>query len=289
MDARINTALRVAAVFLLPLSSSAQQFEVASIKPSAQGAQTQTSAHMDSDPSLVRYSGLSLELYLQMAYRLKNYQIVAPEWMKSTRWDITAKLPAGATATQLPEIMQARLRERFQMKTHRETRQLPVYALVRGSGALRMKESAVEQTGATQPKSQSVNAAMANAGTTVTYGNGASFTVGDNRLEGRHLPLAMIAEVLSRFSDKPVIDRTGVSGNYDFSLEFSPEDFRALMIRAAIANGNTPPADVLKLLDASSGDTLAASVEKLGLKMESRQAPMDVLVIDQALQTPIAN
>src|SRR3569833_1268003 len=118
MDARINTALRVAAVFLLPLSSAAQQYEVASIKPSAQGALTQTSAHMDSDPSLVRYSGLSLELYLQMAYRLKNYQIVAPEWMKSTRWDITAKLPAGATATQLPEIKQALLLERFQMKTH---------------------------------------------------------------------------------------------------------------------------------------------------------------------------
>ncbi|HEY4085056.1 MAG TPA: TIGR03435 family protein [Bryobacteraceae bacterium] len=290
MDARINAALRVAAFFLLPLPSFAQQFEVASIKPSAQDAQTQTRAHIDSDPSMVRYSGLSLALYLQMAYRLKNYQIVAPEWMKSTRWDITAKLPAGATAAQVPEMMQALLLERFQMKTHRETRPLPVYALLTDKGGLRMKKSPAEQIdGATQSKSQSVNAAMGGASTTVTYGNGASFTFGDNRLEGRHLPLATIADALSRFADKPVIDKTGVPGNFDFSMEFSPEDFRAMMIRAAIASGNTPPADVLKLLDASSGDTLAAAVEKLGLSLDSRQAPIEVLVIDQALQTPIAN
>jgi uncharacterized protein (TIGR03435 family) len=73
---------------------------------------------MNVDASMVRYSGLDMKLYLGMAWRLKNYQIVAPDWMTSTRWDIIAKLPQGSTSKQVPEMMQALLRDRFQMKMH---------------------------------------------------------------------------------------------------------------------------------------------------------------------------
>lgn len=285
-----TNVVRVMALLFLPLAAFSQQFEVASIRQSAQSAQAQTSARIESDRSMVRYSGLDLVLYLQMAYGLKNYQIVAPEWMKSTRWDIAAKLPEGATAARIPDMMRALLLDRFQMKTHRETRQLPVYALVIGKGGIRMKESPAEPPDSTtQPQSRSVNAAIGGAGTTVSYGDGAYFTVGNNRFEGRRLPTATIADALSRFADKPVVDMTGVHGRYDFSMEFSPEDFRAMMIRAAIASGYTPPPDVLKLLDSSSGETLFAAVEKLGLKMDSRTAPIEVLVIDQAEHTPTEN
>jgi uncharacterized protein (TIGR03435 family) len=82
---------------------------------------------------------------------------------------------------------------------------------------------------------------------------------------------------------------TGLKGNYDFSMEFSPEDFRAMMIRATIASGTVVPPEVLKLLDASSGDTLVNAVEKLGLKLESRKAPIEMLVIDEAQKTPTEN
>ena len=107
---------RTALVVLPSVLLFAQQFEVASIKPSAQSAQDQTSAGLHIDGSIVRYSALSLKLYLGMAYNLKNYQISAPDWMASDRWDITAKLPEGSSPKLVPQMLQALLRDRFQLK-----------------------------------------------------------------------------------------------------------------------------------------------------------------------------
>ena len=101
--------------------------------------------------------------------------------------------------------------------------------------------------------------------------------------------MSTIADALARFADRPVVDMTDLKGNYDFTMEFSPDDFRAMMIRAAIAQGTVLSPDVLKLVDASSGDTLLNAVGKLGLKLELRKAPIELLVIDQALRTPTEN
>lgn len=285
--------LRLAILSLLAaFLTCAQEFEVASIKHSDQNAQSQISAGLHIDGSMVRYSALSLKLYLGMAYSLKNYQISAPDWMASERWDITAKLPDGSTPKQVPGMLQALLRERFQMKTHRETKQLPVYALIVGKGQLKLKESApADPATAREPPERSVNVAPSGSGTgtTVTYGNGAYFTVGENKLEAKKLPMTVIADALARFADRPVVDMTDLKGVYDFSMEFSQEDFRAMMIRAAVAQGTVLSPDVLKLADAASGDTLFNAVEKLGLKLDPRKAPIEVLVIDDAQKRPTDN
>jgi uncharacterized protein (TIGR03435 family) len=287
----MHAICRSALLFSLSLLLFGQEFEVASIKQSGQNAQNQTGAQINADGAMVRYSGLALKLYLGMAYRLKNYQIAAPDWMASTRWDITAKLPDGASSKQIPEMMQTLLRDRFQMKMHRETRDVPVYGLAIGKGGIKMKESSAEPaTNGAEPAAQSVNAAIGNQGmTTVTYGDGAYFTFGNNRFEGKKLPVTVIADALSRFADRPVIDLTGLAGKYDFSMEFSPEDFRAMMVRAAIASGATVAPEILKLIDASSGDTLFNAVEKLGLKLDGRKAPIEILVIDEAQKIPTEN
>jgi uncharacterized protein (TIGR03435 family) len=101
--------------------------------------------------------------------------------------------------------------------------------------------------------------------------------------------MAIIADALARFADRPVVDMTDLKENYDLTMEFSPEDFRAMMMRAAIAQGTVLPPEALKLVDASSGDTLFNAVEKLGLKLEPRKAEIEMLVIDQALKTPTEN
>jgi uncharacterized protein (TIGR03435 family) len=226
-----------------------------------------------------------------MAYGLKNYQISAPDWMASARWDITAKLPDGSDPAQIPKMLQQLLRDRFQMKMHRETKELPVYGLIVGKGELRLKESPAVPAEGGEPAERNVNAASSatGSGTTVTYGKGSYFTLGDNKFEGRKLPMAIIADALARFADRPVTDMTDLKGNYDFTMEFSPEDFRAMMFRAAIAQGTVFPPEVLKLVDASSGDTLFSAVEKLGLKLEPRKAPIEMLVIDRSLKTPTEN
>src|SRR5437868_10926805 len=101
--------------------------------------------------------------------------------------------------------------------------------------------------------------------------------LGDNKFEGKKLPMTIIADVLARFADLPVVDMTDLKGNYDFTMEFSPEDFRAMMIRTAIAQGTVLSPEVMKVVDASSGDTLFNAVEKLGLRLEHRKAPIDLL------------
>jgi uncharacterized protein (TIGR03435 family) len=269
-----------------------QEFEVASIRPSAPSAPGQPIAGLHIDGAIVRYSALSLKLYLGMAYNLKNYEISAPDWMASERWDITAKLPDGSDPKQIPEMLQALLRDRFKMKMHRETQDFPVYGLVIGKGELKLKESTADPAAeSSESPKQSVNVATSGTGTgtTVTYGNGSYFTLDDNKFKGKKLPMAIISGALARFADRPVVDMTGLKGNYDFTMEFSPEDFRAMMIRAAIAQGSVLPPEVLKLVDASSGDTLFNAVDKLGLKLEPRKAPLEILVIDQALKIPTEN
>jgi uncharacterized protein (TIGR03435 family) len=253
------------------------EFEVASIKPSAPAEQGQPTAGFHFDGAMVRSTRLSLIDYLVTAYDVKNYQISAPDWMASERFDVTAKLPDGFEPKQLAEMLQALLRDRFQIKLHRETKDFPVYGLILGKGDLKLKESAVESKAErADPSKEGVSSAAPSgggAGATVTYGNGAYFSLADNKFEGKKLSIAIIADVMARFADKPVVDMTGLKGIYDFTMEFSPEDYRAMMIRARIAAGVVVRPEALKALENSSGDSLFDAVQKLGLKLESRKAP----------------
>jgi len=277
-----------AAVFLIPSLLLAQEFEVASIRPSAQAQ----APGIHADSKQVVYSALSLKLYLGIAYKLKNYEISAPDWMASERWDIAAKLPDGSDTKQIPEMLKTLLSNRFRIKLHRETKELPVYALVKGKGELAMKEAPLDPTvedGSSSKQSVGVGSSGSSPVTTVNYGDGSYFTFGDNKFEGGKLPMAAIAGVLARFADRPVVDMTNLKGKYDFVMEFSPEDFGAMMIRAAVAQGSGVPPDSAKILDASSGDTLFNAVAKLGLVLELRKVPMEVLVVDEASKTPTEN
>jgi uncharacterized protein (TIGR03435 family) len=93
---------------------------------------------------------------------------------------------------------------------------------------------------------------------------------------------------VERYTDRPVIDATQLNGTYDFSFEVTPEEYQTLLIRAAVNSGVVLPPQALRLLD-SGGDPLGNAMEQLGLKLEPRKTPMDVLVVDQVLRTPIEN
>jgi uncharacterized protein (TIGR03435 family) len=123
----------------------------------------------------------------------------------------------------------------------------------------------------------------------VNLGKGSSFTFGNNRFEGKKLTMANIAETFTRFLDRPVIDMTGLPGRYDFTLEVSPEDYRAIMVRSALNAGVSLPPEALRALDASSGDSVINAAEKLGLKLDPRKTKMDVIVVDSAAKTPTEN
>lgn len=274
-------------------SAARPAFEVASIKPSAPAGIRQIRVGLHMDGSQVSGASLSVQNLIRIAFRVKNYQISGPDWMASERFDISAKLPAGAPEREVPEMLQTMLEDRFQMKMHRESKELPVYGLVMGKGGVKLQESP-EDSGQQKQSDQGrsgVNVAASGqaGGVTINYGNGAYFTFADDRLEGHKLSVAAMADVLTRFTDRPVVNMTDLQGNYDFVLELSHEDFRAMMIRSAIAAGVQLSPRAMQLADAASGDSLFAAVEKLGLKLEARKAPVEVLVIDHIEKTPTEN
>ena len=177
-------------------------------------------------------------------------------------------------------MIQALLAARFQMKLHRDTKEFPVYALAPGKGGLKMKESPLDpdaDSGEAAKGAVNVTASGGRGGTTVNFGRGSSFTFANNRFEGRKLTMASFADMLARFVDRPVVNMTELTGNYDFTLELSPEDFRAMMIRSAIAAGVVLPPQTLQLLDVS-GDSLFTALQTTGLNpRQARPAPVGMV------------
>jgi len=114
---------------------------VASVKPAASLADGQFNVGVHIDGAMVRCTYLSMRNYLMMAYDVKDYRIVAPDWMAADHFDIVAKLPAGAKEDkQLRGVVQSLLEDRFELVIHRETKDLPAYALVVGKNGLKINE-----------------------------------------------------------------------------------------------------------------------------------------------------
>jgi uncharacterized protein (TIGR03435 family) len=281
---------------LLPLFSLAAfgqaQFEVASIRPSAGPGAERMAVGVHIDGARIRCTSLSLKDYITSAYNLKIYQVVGPDWIGGERFDVQATLPPGATAEQVPDMLKALLADRFGMKFHRETRDFPVYGLLVAKGGLKMKESAPDPDASPEKeKAPSVNVSGSGGrgGVHIEYGHGSFFTMADNKFIARKLPMGSFTEVLARFEDRPVVNMTELTGSYDFDLEFTQEDYMAMLIRSAISAGVTMPPEALRMLSGSSGDSLLNALARLGLKLETRKAPLEVLVIDRIEKAPTEN
>src|ERR1035437_1216391 len=190
-------AVAGSAVLFAQTAPARAEFEVASIKPTTTaplGAQVHVGVQIDG--AQVHCTYLSVSNYIRIAYRVKGYQITGPDWLASDRFDIPAKLPAGAKREQVPEMLQTLLEERFQIKMHRDSKEFPVYGVVVGKGGLKLKESPLDpetQAGVT------VTATGGARGTTLPFGRGAYFTLADNRFEARKLTMAQLADSLGRF------------------------------------------------------------------------------------------
>ena len=121
-------------------------FEVASIRAAefpnpgrGGGGPQQFRAGMQLDAGRLDWGLASLADMIQYAFRVKNYQVSGPDWMRSSRWNVVARLPEGASQDQVPEMMQTLLAERFQLKVHHEKREQPVYALEVAKGGPRLE------------------------------------------------------------------------------------------------------------------------------------------------------
>jgi uncharacterized protein (TIGR03435 family) len=280
---------------LLTCSAFAQtQFEVASIRPSAsiddQGGKVSLAVHIDG--AQVRFISFSLRDYLARAYGTNVAMVSGPDWTGSERFDISATLPPGSTPSQFPEMLQALLADRFRLKFHKEKKELPAYALLTGKGPLKLKESPPDSDAdRDEPKGNTNLAASGSAaGVGVNFGHGSSYSLANDRFEVRKLTMTLLATSLTRYADRPIVELTGLTGQYDFMIRLTPEDYQAMLLRAAISVGASLPPEAMRLIDSTSGGAgLSDALQQVGLRLEARKAPLDVLTIDDALKIPTAN
>ena len=271
-----------------PDASPRPEFEVATIRPSAQGLQEGVTAGVRIDGAQFRATTLTLKDYIGMAYRVKLYQISGPDWIASDRFDIAATLPPGA-ANQVPEMMQHLLEERFQIKIHHDKKDFPVYVLEVAKGGLKMQESAPVPNAEDAKASLTIAGSGSAQGISVNLGRGSSYSFANNKFEAKRVTMATLAATLERFLDRPIVDMTDLTGTYDLSLPVTDEDYRIMLIRAGLNAGVALPPQALRLLDGASTPSLFEAMQNLGLKLDARKAPLDTIVVDDSRKTPTEN
>jgi uncharacterized protein (TIGR03435 family) len=235
-------------ILLLPglQGQSSRQFEVAVIRPNLSGASAGTSFEVFEGGRL-KITNEPVKLLIRAAFQLQNAQIAGgPSWLETDRYDIEAKTgrPEKPKPGQLSPQLQSLLASRFNLKFHRETRELTVYALVVAKDGPKLKakvegESTGMATHGGQSKSQVVGTAV---------------------------PMATLAAYLGNRLGRIVVDKTGLSESYSFTMEWAPD----------------------QASDSSSPSLTTALREQLGLRLESQKSPVEVLVVD-SLQKPSEN
>jgi len=300
-------ALLLAGVAWAQAPAAAPVFEVATIKPAEAPNMAQISAGkihigMKIEAGRVDAGFMSLGDLIRAAYKLKSYQLTGPDWMNSQRFDVLAKMPEGATKEQVPDMLKSLLAERFKLTVHKESKEHSIYALIVGKGGSKLKESPPDAVvAADAPPAAGTMSIRQNGdgrGATIsTPGDGTVKTSmgadGNMHLEMSKMDMAKFAETISRFVDRPVIDETGLTGNYQVVLDLSMAD----MMRVARVAGAAIPAGPMAAgggaadtaSDPGGGGSVFTAVQAMGLKLEPRKETIDTFVVDHLEKTPTDN
>jgi uncharacterized protein (TIGR03435 family) len=270
------------------------------------------------------YLYLDLKTLMTYAYGVKPYQISGPDWMGTTRFDILAKMPEGSTKDDAPKMLQSLLEDRFKLTTHRTSAEHPVLALVVGKNGPKLKASAekpvaIDESAPLKPGEMKMDGPEGPVRAKIDIATGSS--VIDMGLKGKmsykmnpatqsmHIDFSMttmdgFADMMTQImaqlgggaGTRQIVDMTGIKGNYDASLEIGLAEIIALA-RAAGANiptgvpgGAAPAGNVPTASDpGAGGSSVTDAVQSMGLKLESRKAMVDQLIVDHVEKTPTEN
>jgi len=222
-------------------------YEVASIKPNTSGSAS-SSTHGNKGEIFMKNQ--TLRRLVERAYDVKPFQVSAPGWLESLRFDISAKYPDETKPDDRMLMMRKLLEDRFKLEAHRETKDLPGYALVVAKKGLKIKP--VENTG----------------GGPNTNGTGDRVRT----LKVEMLSMAQLADQVSRSLGEMVIDQTGVTGVFSFELRWTNDD----------QNPTATDADGVPSL-------FSALQETLGLRLQAQKVPVEMIVVDRVERVPIEN
>ncbi|HKV48648.1 MAG TPA: TIGR03435 family protein [Candidatus Acidoferrales bacterium] len=264
------------------------QFEVASIRPSESSTPDRVNSGLRMDGAQAHLGSQSLKNLIAMAYRVQWNMVSGPDWMASARFDISAKLPEGATTDQIPEMLQSLLADRFGLKVHHETKDGPAYALSLGKSPLKLTESPTDAPSSVPSGSVNVAAAGSAAGVSIDLGHGSSYTFANDQFQFHRFNMNQFVRQLALYMDRPIVNMTDLKGTYDFTLDITQEDYYILLVRSGANAGVNLPPRALQLLGGTPV-SLFDALDQQGLHMEARKLLLDTIVVDQVLQTPTEN
>jgi uncharacterized protein (TIGR03435 family) len=251
-------------------------FEVASIKPDK--AAGDGPVMLQFTPDGFTATNMPLKMLIREAYSVEENQILgAPAWLNAHSYDIEAKVDSAEVGdlrnlsiAQRKLMLQPLLVDRFKLQIHRETKELPVYELLIGKNGPKVHEAKPNDT-----YPNGIKGPDGHSGPGLVW-------IEAGRLTGQGVPLAELARLLSQRLGHNVLDKTGLTGKYDFIMPWPPADAADTMppVSAGGEQGAAAPPD--------GPSIFTALQEQLGLRLESRKAPVEVLVIDH-VETPSAN
>jgi uncharacterized protein (TIGR03435 family) len=283
------TLVLLAAITAMPAApqTPAQKpaFEVASIKPS--DPDQHSGSIMIQPGGRLAITGIPLRELVKFAYGLQDFQLEGgPAWARTDFWNIEARaeeppptIPPNPNQPNMPALrLRSLLEDRFQLRAHRESRDVPVYELTISRRGSKMKLSA-DQTPARPPEpGEPQPLPVKPSGPMDRF----SLRVGRGSLEAVAMDISRIVQALSSILGRTVVDKTGLRGLYDVKLQWTPEG------GAVPAPGPVGPVAPDVPVDREGPTIFTAIQEQLGLNLESAKAPVEVLVID-SVQRPSEN
>lgn len=287
-------------LFLLAAGLATAQkpsFDVASVKPAAPQEMGRIMMRVGGDPGMVDYKSVSLRLLLTRAFGVKDYQIVGPDWMSTAMFDVQARLPPETSEENRRLMFQTLLEERFGLKFHKETKDAPIYSLVVAKNgpkltpakeappnALKLPDSPGYVPPPNQRPAGPPSAANMRPGMMMMRVENGRFHLVTNAMN-----MSGICDMLSRQVGRPVIDDTGLTGYYDFDIEFKPEPgaMRGLLPPKGGDEGPAGGGPAPESVEAPS--IFTAVQDQLGLKLEPKRGPIETIVVDHIEKTPIEN
>jgi uncharacterized protein (TIGR03435 family) len=205
---------------------------------------------VDIVPGSVTMRNARLANAIRWAYNVLDVQVSGPDWLNSTRFDIVAKAGTAAKEAEMRAMMQRLLAERFKLELHRQTKEINAMVLTVAKGGHKLKE--VDQEGSP------------------------SFSTGKLNLTGKGATIAQLITFLSREIRLPIVDQTGLAGRYDYFMDINA------YITEEMKQQQGPPVEAPSIIaNALQG--------QLGLKVEAKKMPMEVLVVDKMEKAPTEN
>jgi uncharacterized protein (TIGR03435 family) len=255
--------------------SAEPQFEVAAIRRNVDASPAKNIGIAPGGRVIVK--NLPVRFMIRFAYNVQDFQISGgPSWMNTDAYDINAKAPEIAGLQQIRPLLQTLLEDRFKLVVHHETKEVLTYELLPSKSGLKVTPSKDGSCVVPDPNN------LPKPGEPLPHFCG-NIGMRANLIEAYAVPMDRFVATLSTVLGRAVIDKTGIKRDVDIHLEFTPDE-----INGGPAFGPTDPAATPPVADLSRPSIFVAVQEQLGLKLETKKAPGDLLVVNQ-LERPSEN